>query len=119
MAVYQFKNNDYEREYFEYELKEAQADFKSSFLADALVKKNHFVLENFHAKDDSTKTQVAKELDVIRNTLSNEDFPLDQLTPATYSRDVGLRLSTFLNQYKGRFQKRVQRERTDHRESNT
>jgi ABC-type multidrug transport system ATPase subunit len=44
MAVYQFKNNDYEEPFYRYEKEEAKADFKSAFMADELRNRNLFVL---------------------------------------------------------------------------
>ena len=113
MAVYQFKNNDYEREYYEYERNEAGADFKAAYLADDLIRRNHYVLENFQSKDDSTKKKVAVELSILRNTLATENFregidkvDLDEtLKPETYTEDTGIRMSTYLNQYKRHYQK--------------
>ena len=113
MAVYQFKNNQYEREYFNYEREEANADFKSAYLADELVRRNHFVLENYKTKDDSTKKKVINDLQIIRNTLQSEpfregisDLDLTQvLTSDGYTEDVGIRLSSYFNQYKRHYQR--------------
>jgi ABC transport system ATP-binding/permease protein len=113
LAVYQFKNNDYEREYFEYEQNEASADFKAAYLADDLIRRNHFILENYQSKNDSSVKKVNYELTVLRNTLSHEEFRegienLDlnaALRPEAYNEDTGLRLSTYFNQYKRHYQK--------------
>jgi len=107
MAVYQFRNNDYEAEYYDYERKEADADFKAAYLADELIRRNHYVLENYQSKDDSTVKKVKHELDVIRYTLAHEDFKegIGDIDLTTYNEDTGLRLSTYFNQFKRHYQK--------------
>ena len=108
IAVYQFKYNDFEREYYSYEQKESNADFKAAYLADDLIKRNHYVLENFKSTDDSVKKKVAQEISIIRNTLAKEDFTTGMVSFNEYdgyNEDVGLRLSTYLNQYKRHYQK--------------
>lgn len=113
MAVYQFRENEYEREYFEYERAEANSDFKAAYLADDLIRRNHFVLENLESKNDSARNLAAHELDVIRHTLAEEPFreglenvDLEQaLQPGTYTQDTGLRLSAYFSQYKKHYQK--------------
>ncbi|MEI9918042.1 MAG: ATP-binding cassette domain-containing protein [Bacteroidota bacterium] len=107
MAVYQFKFNGYEREYYEYEQNEAKADFKAAYLADDLIKRNNYVMENFESKDDSVKRKVAKELAVIRNTLAVEEFRegLDGIDLETYSQKIGTELTNYLINYKRHYQK--------------
>ncbi len=107
MAVYQFKNNAYESEYYDYQKVEANADFKSAYLADDLTRRNHFILENFQSKDDSTKKKVEKELQVIKNVLANEEFRdgIEDIDLDNYNQDLGIRLSTYFNQYKRHYQK--------------
>jgi hypothetical protein len=111
LAVYQFKNNDYEQEYYDYERNEATADFKSAYLADQLIQKNNFCLEQF--RNDTNKDSVEHELAIIRNTLAHEDFRAGienmdintALRVGGYNEDIGTRLSTYLNQYKRHYQK--------------
>ena len=107
MAVYQFKHNKYEQEYYEYEQQEANADFKAAFLADDLTKRNTYVLENFESKDDSVKKKVEQELTVIRNTLANEEFRdgLDSLDLGNYSRETGAALENYLQAYQKHYLK--------------
>jgi ABC-type multidrug transport system ATPase subunit len=105
MAVYQFRHNGYEEEYYEYEQKEANADFKAAYLADDLIKRNHYALENFKSTDDSVKKKVTHELSIIRSCLANEEFKDGIVDLDEYNDDVGLRLSTYLNQYKRHYQR--------------
>jgi ABC-type multidrug transport system ATPase subunit len=113
LAVYQFKNNDYEREYFDYERNEAGADFKAAYLADDLISRNRYILENYKLQNDSSIKRVVHELTVLRNTLAHEEFRegienMDLnalLRPENYTEDTGLRLSTYFDQYKRHYQK--------------
>ncbi|MEJ0033102.1 MAG: ABC transporter permease [Bacteroidota bacterium] len=59
LAVYQFKFNHYEREYYDYEQKEAIADFKAAYLADDLIKRNDFVVENLNRQTIRSKERQA------------------------------------------------------------
>jgi len=110
MAVYQFINNDYEREYFNYEREAADADFKASYIADELVLRNQFAMEN--ADNDSTMARIEKELDVIRHTLEKEPFRkgietlslAESLRPGAYTARTGEILATYFEEYRRHYQ---------------
>ncbi len=74
LAVHQFKENSYQREFFDLEKAESQFDFQSSFLANELDKKRRFVFENRESKNDSVKSLVQKDLNIIRNVLLDSRF---------------------------------------------
>jgi ABC-type multidrug transport system ATPase subunit len=105
MAVYQFKYNDFEREYYDYEQKQANSDFKAAYLLDELVKRNNYVLENFQSKDDSVRKKVGSDLMVIRNTLGEEEFRegIEDLDLEAYSAKTGEQLNAYLERYKQRY----------------
>jgi hypothetical protein len=107
MAVYQFRNNDFESEYYDYERAEAGADFKAAYLADDLIHRNQFLLENFDSKDDSTMKKVRNDFAIIRNTLAKEGFRegIENLDLETYSKQTGEQLNNYLNRYKKHYQK--------------
>ena len=94
LAVYQFKFNDYEREYYDYEQKVANADFKAAFLADDLMRRNRYVLENEKSSDDSVNQKVASERAIIRNTLKEEGLSEDL---------IGEKLDSCLLAYKAKY----------------
>lgn len=100
MAVYQFKNNDYESEFYDYERAESNADFKAAYLADDLIGRNQFNLENLKNADDSVKKRINKNIAIIRNELGKEGY-----TFGDYNQETGAQLSEYLNQYKHRYQK--------------
>ncbi|QOI97323.1 MAG: ATP-binding cassette domain-containing protein [Flammeovirgaceae bacterium] len=74
LAVYNFMNNSYEKPYYPYEKIESQADFRASFLADELEKKRKFIADNIQSNDDSVRKQMARDLEIIRNTLKDDYF---------------------------------------------
>jgi ABC-type multidrug transport system ATPase subunit len=113
MAVHQFRDNEFERSYYDYERTESLADFKSAYMADELTKRNHFALENFESKDDSVRNKVSHDLLVIYTTLASEPFKegLENIdlkksfTLDGYTKDFGLLLSSYFNQYRRYYQK--------------
>ncbi|HEX8061290.1 MAG TPA: ATP-binding cassette domain-containing protein, partial [Cyclobacteriaceae bacterium] len=107
MAVYQFKNNQFEREYYDYEQKESSADFKAAYLVDELIKRNNYALENFQSKNDSVKRKVALDLNVIKNTLAKETFKegIENLDLGAYSGKTGNQIDDYLERYKQHYQK--------------
>jgi ABC-type multidrug transport system ATPase subunit len=74
LAVYYFKNNAYEKPYYEYEKVESQTDFKSSFLVDELEKKRKFIQENIAAGNDSVKAIIRTDLEIIRTSIKDDYF---------------------------------------------
>ncbi len=73
MAVYQFTNNSYQLPYYNLEKIEAQADFKSSFLADELNKRRKFIEDNEIDNHDSIEQVMEKNLNLIRKNI-HQDF---------------------------------------------
>ncbi len=72
MAVYQFKENSYERPYYELERQERQADFKSAYLIPELESKLQYVIEHAKSDNDSVRNIVLKDLFVIKTELEKE-----------------------------------------------
>jgi ABC transport system ATP-binding/permease protein len=113
MAVYQFKNNDYEAPFFGYHLTESKADFKSGYLGDELKRKNLFVLENFENKNDSIQQIVSRNLLIMRAQLASEPFRQglenvdlnEVLTPGKYSKATGQLIQSYLDQLQKYYQK--------------
>lgn len=109
MAVDQFINNDFEYAYYEYEKKEAEADFKTAFLADELKTRNAFILENFKSTSDSIQQLNQMHISIITATLNGEaglekvdlakGFSLEK-----YNEKVGQQLNLYIDQYKRNYQ---------------
>jgi len=74
MAVYQFKNNSYEKPFYNYEKLESQADYKSSFFVDKLIEKRKFIVENLQSRDDSVLQIVSDNLELIRTSIKGDYY---------------------------------------------
>ncbi|WPP48895.1 ATP-binding cassette domain-containing protein [Catalinimonas niigatensis] len=74
MAVYQFKENSYERPFYELERQERQADFKSAYLIPALEAKLQYVVEHADNENDSVRSIVLKDLYILKTELEKEVF---------------------------------------------
>ncbi|MEL7002633.1 MAG: ABC transporter, partial [Bacteroidota bacterium] len=112
MAVHQFKNNDFQKSYYELNKGEAQADFKAAYVEKELRKKRQYILENYQSESDSIKGIVAKDLAILKKELMAdpfkegiEDIDFDRLTPGTYSPEIDNALNAYLNAYKKHYQK--------------
>lgn len=101
MAVYQFKNNKYETLFYNEDQAKSQADFKASYLADELKKRNQFLLDNHNTSSDSIRRLVQYNLHIIASTLKFELLYTDALpSPETYNEDFGNKLDVFLDTYR-------------------
>lgn len=74
MAVHQFKENDFQRPYYELEKAERQADFKSAYLIPELEAKLQFISDHLRSQDVSLRAQVSTNLDIVRDELRKESF---------------------------------------------
>lgn len=74
MAVYNFRNNSFQKNYYDMEKVEAQADFKSSYLIKELDAKRKFVAANVPVENDSVARIIEKDLHIIRRTLADEPY---------------------------------------------
>ncbi len=119
MAVYQFKNNAYQREFFEYERARSEADFESTFIHDELQKHLQNLTENMAVPDEANRQVVAYSASLIFNTLKLEPFRegLEGISgsgidPVALTPDVLEQLATYLAAYKKHYQK-IYNENTD------
>ncbi|HKL37852.1 MAG TPA: ABC transporter permease, partial [Bacteroidales bacterium] len=67
LAVNQFKNNEFEKRFFEYDKKISEADYKTSFLIPELEAKSQVVQRNIANNQNLGETR--KDLRIIRNEL--------------------------------------------------
>ena len=74
MAVYQFKENDFQRPYYELEKQERQADFKAAYLAPKLEAKLQLVSNHLGTENDSLKALIKESLAIVRDELRREPF---------------------------------------------
>lgn len=115
MAVHQFKNNEFEKAYFDYERAEAVADYKAAYLADELISRNQYLLDLFENPSDTTKAK--RNRHILFTELHNEHYregieTMDLKTVLTangYTKTTGKQLDVYLNAYKKHYQKEYNR----------
>lgn len=74
MAVYQFKNNAFEKPFYVHDKIESQADFKSSFFVNTLIDKQKSIAENIASTDPAVVKQVNSDLELLRTSLQSEEY---------------------------------------------
>ncbi|MBX2899860.1 MAG: ATP-binding cassette domain-containing protein [Cyclobacteriaceae bacterium] len=112
MAVYQFKNNEYEQPFFEFELAESRADFKAAYLADELHARNQQLIDWVHAPESISQSNLTIHKNIIYFTLLNEPFQegLENLDLKAafltegYTLETGKTLEAYLARYKKYYQ---------------
>ncbi len=111
LVVYQFKNNSYEKPYYDFEKIESQADFRSSFLAAELDKKREFIADNIGTGSDSIKQIMQKDLGIIQAVLQDDYFKrglenelANVWTLNKFTTQFNAKLKAFLEAYKKFYQ---------------
>ncbi|MBX7125396.1 MAG: ATP-binding cassette domain-containing protein [Cyclobacteriaceae bacterium] len=102
--VAQFKDNEYEQQFYSYEKKMAEADYKKIYFIPELESRLDFVHLNYQNPDPGIKAEVASKLLLVQNEvrrelarLQKEEFPeVARLTPAAYDSSVYKATSSFL-----------------------
>ncbi len=113
MAVHQFKNNEFQKPYYEYERAEASSDFKSAYLADELKKRNQFLVDNLGSENDSIQKIIAINKKILYTELKNENFKeglaaldlIDVFIKNGYTKQVYETLELYFDAYKKYYQK--------------
>ena len=113
IAVYQFKNNEFQKPYFEYERAEAEADFKTAYLADELKKRNQFILDHLNNPNDSIQKLVQLNKRILYTELSNELFNeglttidlKEVFTKNGFTKETSQLLDSYFDNYKTHYQK--------------
>jgi hypothetical protein len=111
VAVRQFKTNEYESKFYEFEKREFQADFMSSYWIKDLKNRLNQAIDNINAADEATKNKVFKNLDLIRNELIEEagtnminDLDINvALSPDKFNVQIGQELTKYLDELSGKY----------------
>jgi ABC-type multidrug transport system ATPase subunit len=111
VAVRQFKTNEYESKFYEFEKREFQADFMSSYWIKDLKTRLNQAIDNINAADEATKNKVFKNLDLIRNELIEEagtnminDLDINvALSPDKFNVQIGQELTKYLDELSGKY----------------
>jgi ABC-type multidrug transport system ATPase subunit len=106
LAVDMFKNNEYQQPYFEVEMDEKMADYKSSFLSKKIKEKLQFINNNIEETEEGTTEEVEEAFAIIRNAIKKESYKgnlegtdVDQLlTKENFSKSVSEQVTTYADQ---------------------
>jgi ABC-type multidrug transport system ATPase subunit len=110
MAVHQFKNNEFEKTYFDYERGEAIADYKAAYLADELKTRNQYLLDLLEKPSDSAKAKLNKQIlfTELRYEPYREGIETIDLKAALigngYTKIIGEQIDDYLTKYKNHYQ---------------
>ncbi len=113
LAVYQFKENEFQKDFFDYEKEKSIADFKNAYLADELTRRTQFALDNLTSKNDSIYNQVIYNLHIIGQLLKVETFRTgleniptqDDLSYAVFTPARGNQILNYVTAYRKHYQK--------------
>ncbi|MFM9075733.1 MAG: ATP-binding cassette domain-containing protein [Bacteroidota bacterium] len=105
MAVYQFRENEFERPYFNYDRDKARSGYMTSWLIDAIRTKQDIAFKGIATGTDSSIAEAGKALEAIREALSTESFGGGlrsvgtdaAFTPSGFNGEVSDRLTVYLD----------------------
>lgn len=97
LMVRQFKDNEFEKDFFELEQKMAIADFKSVYYLPEINDRLDYCIENFQTKNDTIKQKVDEKLKLIKNELHKETIrvprmkfnELDKININDFNENIG------------------------------
>lgn len=89
--VSQFKDNDFERQFYLYDKTMANADYKKVYFIPEIETKLQYCLNNFRSSDESVKGKVNLDLSIIKNEVTKE------------LEETGQKLATIDNLVPGKF----------------
>ncbi len=111
LAVNQFKDNEYQKGFFEYEKEKSIADFKIAYLADELSKRTQFAIDHADTQNDSVKYQVDYHLHIASQIVRDEPFKKgiediqpEMLTASTFTPAIGNKILDYIPAYKKYYQ---------------
>src|SRR5688572_15676551 len=96
--VSQFKDNDFEQQFYLYDKVMANSDYKKVYFIPEIETKLQYCLNNYNSKDETIKLEVAADLSIIRRELSRELEDTRQNLSAMDNLDVGKFDSATYNQ---------------------
>jgi ABC transport system ATP-binding/permease protein len=96
--VSQFKDNDFEREFYLYDKIMANSDYKKVYFIPEVETKLQYCLNHFSSSDENIKSRVAEDLSVIKRGLSRELAETRQNLSAMEDLSVGKFDSTTYDQ---------------------
>ncbi|MEQ6122291.1 ATP-binding cassette domain-containing protein [Reichenbachiella sp. MALMAid0571] len=110
LLVSQFKNNEYEKNFFEYDQVLANTEYKVAYYFSTLDSQLDFVNSNYRDKDEQNQLKIKNKLSLIRNELRKEmnlfNLPdskfttMDSLYIDKFSQSVFENTRRFMNIFK-------------------
>jgi ABC-type multidrug transport system ATPase subunit len=105
VAVRQFKMNEYESKFYDFEKQEYQSDFKSSYWIKELKNRLNYALSNYESEDELVRAKVRENLMLIQNEFYEEagtdvinDLDLKvALDPAKFNKQIGQSIVKYLD----------------------
>jgi ABC-type multidrug transport system ATPase subunit len=110
MAVHQYTSNTFEKPIYFLEKVEAQSDFKATFLADELLKRNEKLRSHWPPADEAIREDFAKDLAILKHYLVSDHYQgkgkeaLDNLTVEKYSPAHGEAIESYILGFKAYYQ---------------
>jgi hypothetical protein len=105
--VSQFKDNDFEREFYLYDKVMANSDYKKVYFIPEVETKLQYCLNNYRSKDENVKAKVIMDFAIIKNEVSKELeetqqelSALDNLTPDKFDSTTYNAITRFLESLK-------------------
>lgn len=96
--VSQFKDNDFERQFYLYDKVMANSDYKKVYFIPEVESKLQYCLNNFQSKDATVREKVVQDLAIIHREVSNELEETQQKLSAIDNLGSGKFDSTSYNQ---------------------
>ena len=113
LMVSQFKDNNYEREFYLYDKIMANSDFKKVYFVPEIETRLQFCINNMKSEDPAIKTRIAEDFELVRKELQKNlrllaafFRRLDQLSPGKFTPDTYNAMSGFLESLKKFYVKR-------------
>jgi ABC transport system ATP-binding/permease protein len=112
--VTQFKDNKFEKDFYDYDKIMANSDFQKVYLIPEVETKLQYCLNNLNSTDPAIRERVSKDLDVIRyevgqelNLVGEDKFKrIDALTVSKFDSATYQELTAFLDHLKQFYMKR-------------
>ncbi len=113
LAVYQFKNNKYEKNFYAYDREKSVAEYKKDYWLKTLENKlNYF---QFNSKDKAKAEKIETDFELLRNEISKETirnkdielkFEIKNITPANIDSATLIILSTYFDNLRNYYNSR-------------
>jgi hypothetical protein len=89
LAVYSFRENEYQRHFFKYEKQKSTADFNAAYLANALESRANEIIQNLNTPGNYSRNAIRQNLSLLAGALKS-DYVVSKLQKI----DSGMTLST-------------------------